>query len=104
MPLQELSSGVVYWANQQEVRYNTKVLANWIILIAIIFFYIGKFIKVNFIEIAILRFPVFLRFKTFPYFFILISFFGLYLYFNNYEILFFRKNIFVNKQYSTNEI
>jgi len=101
MPLQELSSGVVYWANQQEVRYNTKVLANWIILIAIIFFYIGKSIKVNFIEIAILRFPVFLRFKTFPYFFILISFFGLYLYFNNYEILFFRKNIFVNKQYST---
>ena len=101
MPLHELSTGILYWSNQIEAQYNTKVLANWIILIAIIFFYIGKHIKVNFIENVILRFTVFLRFKTSVYFFILILFLGLYLYFNDFEILFYRKDIFIDKNYKS---
>jgi hypothetical protein len=101
MPLNELSSGILYWGNQIEAKYETKVLANCIILISILFFCFGKFLKVNFIQIVALKFPVFLRFQSSTYFLILILYLGLYLYFNNFEILFFRKNIFENKQYTS---
>jgi len=99
MPLFEISSNVLYWGNQQEPKYLTKVLANFIILVAIIFFYLGNVLKVNFFENTALKFPVSLRFRILPYFLILILFLSLYLYYNNYSVLLFRLNIFEDKNY-----